>query len=60
MGQRFNGPALATFPIRRPFLPLDRVLTTAPGQVVQARVLDGGGIRAVSDHRPLAATVSLG
>jgi endonuclease/exonuclease/phosphatase family metal-dependent hydrolase len=60
LGQRFEGPARATFPVRRPFLPLDRVLTSAPGCVTSARVLDGPGIRMASDHRPLAATVSLG
>jgi endonuclease/exonuclease/phosphatase family metal-dependent hydrolase len=59
-GQRFTGPARATFPINRPFLPLDRILTTAPGRVTRARVLDGPGIRRVSDHRPLAGQVSLG
>jgi len=60
IGQRFNGPARATFPTRRPFLPLDRVLTTAPGRVVGARVLDGPGIRIASDHRPLMGDVTFG
>lgn len=60
LGQRFEGPARATFPVQRPFLPLDRVLTSAPGRVTSASVLDGPGIRMASDHRPLAATVSLG
>jgi len=60
IGRRFYGPARATFPIRRPVLPLDRVLTTAPGRVTLVQVLDGQGIRATSDHRPLRATVQLG
>lgn len=60
LGRRLSGPAHPTFPIRRPFLPLDRVLTTEPGEVRSARVLDGSGIRLASDHRPLAATVTLG
>jgi endonuclease/exonuclease/phosphatase family metal-dependent hydrolase len=59
VGLRLTGPAPATFPIRRPFLPLDRVLTTPEGSVTEARVLDGPGIRMASDHRPLAASVSL-
>lgn len=60
VGVRFRGPAPATFPMRRPLLPLDRVLTTAPGRVTEARALDGAGIRMASDHRPLAARIALG
>jgi endonuclease/exonuclease/phosphatase family metal-dependent hydrolase len=41
-------------------LPLDRILTTAPGRVEGMRALDGPGIRIASDHRPVAARVSLG
>jgi len=59
LGMRFSGPAPATFPIRRPFLPLDRILTTEPGRVVRAEVRDGDGIRMASDHRPLLADVLL-
>ena len=58
-GLALQGPAPATFPVRRPALPLDRVLVTPPGRVVGARALDGPGIRAASDHRPLAAEVML-
>jgi len=59
VGLDLRGPARATFPAARPILPLDRILTTAPGQVIQLRALDGPGIRAASDHRPLAAEVRL-
>jgi endonuclease/exonuclease/phosphatase family metal-dependent hydrolase len=59
VGRRFAGPARATFPARRPLLPLDRVLATPPARVRAARVLDGPGIRAGSDHRPLRAEVQL-
>lgn len=59
-GVRFAGPARATFPVRRPLLPLDRVLATAPACVVQSRVLDSPRIRAASDHRPLSAEIRLG
>ncbi|MFK7793562.1 MAG: endonuclease/exonuclease/phosphatase family protein [Devosiaceae bacterium] len=57
IGVELNGPALATFPINRPVLPLDRVLVTPPAKVVATRVLDGPGIRMASDHRPLAAQI---
>lgn len=59
LGQVFDGPAHPSFPAARPLLPLDRILTTPPGRVTQARVLDGPGIRAASDHRPLHACVSI-
>jgi endonuclease/exonuclease/phosphatase family metal-dependent hydrolase len=58
-GQTLTGPALPSFPVRRPLLPLDRIMTTVQGQVIDARVLDGAGIRAASDHRPLRARVTL-
>jgi len=60
LGQRLHGPVRATFPARLPFLPLDRIMTTAPGRVADMRVLDGPGIRIASDHRPVAAGVTLG
>jgi len=59
LGQAFHGPAKPTFPIKRPFLPLDRILTTAPGHVGECQVLDGPGIRMASDHRPLIARVHI-
>jgi endonuclease/exonuclease/phosphatase family metal-dependent hydrolase len=59
LGQVFDGPALASFPVARPLLPLDRIMTTPPGRVTQLRVLDGPGIRAASDHRPLSARVAI-
>lgn len=60
LGQRLQGPARPSFPVKRPFLPLDRILTTAPGKVDAMRALDGPGIRVASDHRPVAAKVTLG
>jgi endonuclease/exonuclease/phosphatase family metal-dependent hydrolase len=59
LGARFVGASTATFPVSRPLLPLDRILTTAPGHVAEARSLDGPGIRMASDHRPLLARVVL-
>ncbi|MCL3883232.1 endonuclease/exonuclease/phosphatase family protein [Marivita sp. GX14005] len=58
-GQAFSGPARATFPVRWPVLPLDRVLGAGGARVRETRVLDGTGIRIASDHRPLAAVVEL-
>jgi endonuclease/exonuclease/phosphatase family metal-dependent hydrolase len=60
IGQDLRGPVCASFPVGRPFLPLDRIMTTAPGQVDAMRALDGPGIRLASDHRPVTARVSLG
>lgn len=54
---RLSGPRRASFPTRRPVLPLDRVLTSAPGRVEGLRVLDGPGIRETSDHRPVVAQI---
>jgi endonuclease/exonuclease/phosphatase family metal-dependent hydrolase len=58
-GLHLTGPARATFPTAHPLLPLDRFLVTAPGRVLRTEVLDGPGIRATSDHRPIAAEVDL-
>jgi endonuclease/exonuclease/phosphatase family metal-dependent hydrolase len=60
LGFRLHGPAPSTFPSGRPILPLDRILTSAPGRVERPRVLDSAGIRAASDHRPLSAQVRIG
>ena len=59
VGQRFEGPAKASFPAGRPLLPLDRALACARARVIATEVLDGPGIRMASDHRPLVAHVSL-
>lgn len=59
LGDRFVGPAPATFPVRRPVLPLDRYLAAGSARVREARAIDGQGIRVASDHRPLAAQIEL-
>ncbi|SDG17617.1 endonuclease/exonuclease/phosphatase family protein [Pelagibacterium luteolum] len=59
VGRRFEGPKKPTFPMERPFLPLDRIMSDVPGAVVQTRVLDGTAIRVGSDHRPLWGRVTL-
>jgi endonuclease/exonuclease/phosphatase family metal-dependent hydrolase len=60
LGARFAGPAPPTFPVRRPILPLDRVLAGGGAHVRGARVLDGARIRIASDHRPVLAEVEVG
>lgn len=57
---RYRGPARRTFPVGRPLLPLDRMLVTAPARIRSLDVLDGPGIRAASDHRPIYGQVALG
>lgn len=59
IGTRLGGPVRASFPVNRPLLPLDRILSNRPEQIRDLRVLDGPGIRAASDHRPLAGRVLL-
>jgi endonuclease/exonuclease/phosphatase family metal-dependent hydrolase len=60
VGERFTGPAPATFPVRRPLLPLDRFLGTQGARVLDTQVLDGVGVRMASDHRPLRAEIEIG
>ncbi|SLN62828.1 Endonuclease/Exonuclease/phosphatase family protein [Roseivivax jejudonensis] len=55
----FAGPRRASFPARRPILPLDRVLVTPPLSVKTLEVLDTPAIRATSDHRPIRADLTL-
>lgn len=59
LGDRFTGPAPASFPVRRPVLPLDRFLAAGGARVRHVRTLDGEGIRMASDHRPLRAEIEV-
>jgi len=59
LGSRFAGPALRTFPTKRPLLPLDRIMTNAPSGVTHARVIDTDITNLASDHRPLVGVVNL-
>lgn len=58
VGRRFMGPRRPTFPMDRPFLPLDRIMSDVSGAVAKVRVLDGPAIRVGSDHRPLWGRIS--
>ena len=59
VGTALKGPAKRSFPARWPLLPLDRILTDAPGSVEDATVLDHPDISAASDHRALRALVTV-
>ena len=59
LGDRFAGPVTPTYPVRRPVLPLDRFLAAGGARVLDARALDGEGIRMASDHRPLKAEIEV-
>ena len=57
VGMKLVGPKRPTYPVGRPFLPLDRIVTDAPGGIEATRVLDSPLLRIASDHRPLWARV---
>ncbi|EPX77084.1 endonuclease/exonuclease/phosphatase family protein [Litoreibacter arenae] len=59
VGTQFAGPAKATFPTGLPILPLDRILTNAPGRVERVEVVDNPDTNAASDHRPLHGVVTV-
>lgn len=60
VGTRLQGAAPRTFPSGAPLLPLDRILTDAPGRVSNVQVIDTPLTNIASDHRPLAGNVSVG
>lgn len=60
VGTRLRGAAPRTFPSGTPLLPLDRILTDAPGQVSDVQVINTPQTNMASDHRPLAGVVSVG
>ncbi|WP_299410018.1 endonuclease/exonuclease/phosphatase family protein [uncultured Roseobacter sp.] len=59
VGTALRGPSKATFPTGRPLLPLDRILTDAPGRVSAAFVIDHPDTNLASDHRPLHGDVDI-
>ncbi|MEM7090669.1 MAG: endonuclease/exonuclease/phosphatase family protein [Pseudomonadota bacterium] len=59
VGATFKGPVRRTFPSSKPLLPLDRVMTDAPGALNRVKVLDSASIKSASDHLPLTATVTI-
>lgn len=59
VGTSLRGPSKATFPTGRPLLPLDRILTNAPGRVESVEVIDHPDTNRASDHRPLLGVVTV-
>ena len=59
LGTALRGPVCRTFPSRWPLLPLDRILTNAPGKVLQLRTVTSTKVALASDHLPLEATVTV-
>ncbi|WP_299605137.1 endonuclease/exonuclease/phosphatase family protein [uncultured Tateyamaria sp.] len=59
VGTRLRGPVRPTFPSAQPLLPLDRILTEAPGEVQQIRAVTSAEMTAASDHLPLEAVVTV-
>ncbi|MEL7261944.1 MAG: endonuclease/exonuclease/phosphatase family protein [Pseudomonadota bacterium] len=59
VGTALRGPARRTFPSTRPLLPLDRIMTDAPGRVAQMQVIRSPQVALASDHLPLTAIVTV-
>ncbi|WP_299654595.1 endonuclease/exonuclease/phosphatase family protein [uncultured Tateyamaria sp.] len=59
VGTALRGPVRPTFPSTRPLLPLDRIMTDAPGEVHQMRAVKTPKIAVASDHLPLEAIVTV-
>ncbi|WP_170783438.1 endonuclease/exonuclease/phosphatase family protein [Ruegeria lacuscaerulensis] len=57
IGRSLSGPVRATFPAKRPLLPLDRILTDREGAVRDMQVCTSRALRSASDHLPLKAEV---
>ncbi|MEE4187911.1 MAG: endonuclease/exonuclease/phosphatase family protein [Roseobacter sp.] len=59
VGRVLSGPIRRTFPSTRPILPLDRILTDAPGEVRRLRTIKSAEVALASDHLPLEAIVTI-
>lgn len=59
LGETYHAASAASFPTKRPFLPLDRVLTNRADAIESFRVLDAPETNAASDHRPIVAQVRI-
>lgn len=59
VGRSFKGPVRATFPAKKPILPLDRILTDRGGAIRNMSVCASRNIRLASDHLALKATVTV-
>lgn len=59
VGTALRGPVARSFPSTRPLLPLDRILTDAPGSVRQVRAVRHRAVALASDHLPVEAIVTV-
>jgi endonuclease/exonuclease/phosphatase family metal-dependent hydrolase len=58
-GSTLRGPAVPSFPAKRPVLALDRILSDDAGGAMDVRSLDSPRIRLASDHRPLTGRIAV-
>lgn len=49
---------VATFPSRRPVLPLDRAACRVPGRIASVRAIQDPSVRGASDHLPLRVSLA--
>lgn len=59
VGTPLRGPVRAAFPSRRPFLPLDRILSDVPGAVQKTKTIRAPEAARASDHLPLETVVTV-
>ncbi|MEM8690453.1 MAG: endonuclease/exonuclease/phosphatase family protein [Pseudomonadota bacterium] len=59
LGYQFAGCTRATFPASCPLLPLDRIISNAPGAVKKTEVIATHLTRIASDHLPLVSRVAV-
>ncbi|KIC47239.1 endonuclease [Ruegeria sp. ANG-S4] len=59
VGTTLEGPARATFPSKRPFLSLDRILTDLPKALSEVKAISSANFLSASDHLPLTAVVKV-
>ncbi|MEX0276932.1 MAG: endonuclease/exonuclease/phosphatase family protein [Ruegeria sp.] len=59
VGTTLEGPARATFPSKRPFLSLDRILTDVPKALSEVNAISSANFLSASDHLPLTAVVKV-
>ncbi len=59
VGRAMQGPVRATFPSKKPFLPLDRIVTDVPNSVSDVQALRSDALIRSSDHLPLTGVLKL-
>ena len=59
VGTKLRGAAVRSFPSTWPVLPLDRILTDAPGEVQDMRAISSRDVARASDHLPVTANITV-